>query len=111
MKNKKELQKRHAKRRFGTRFGINLTTELHSNLVRKIQKGQAILVEKQSNRVSIFDIDISGLIKKDNYSIVEMNSIADSVRADSIRVVYDSNTKNIVTVLFKDENVYHDDFI
>lgn len=89
MASKKELQKRHAKKRFQTRLGISLTNELHNFLVRKIQKGEAVKVEKQSNRVSIWDIDVGGLFKE-------------NPEIDSLRVVYDSNTKNIVTILFKD---------
>lgn len=89
MASKKELQKRHAKKRFQTRLGISLTNELHNFLVRKIQKGEAVKVEKQSNRVSIWDIDVRGLFKE-------------NPEIDFLRVVYDSNTKNIVTLLFKD---------
>lgn len=89
MASKKELQKRHAKKRFQTRLGISLTNELHNFLVRKIQKGEAVKIEKQSNRVSIWDINVGGLFKE-------------NPEIDSLRVVYDSNTKNIVTILFKD---------
>lgn len=89
MNTKKELQKRHAKRRFQTRLGISLTQDIHALLVKKIQKGEATKVEKQSNRVSIWDIPVSGLFR-------------DNPEMDSIRVVYDSNTKNIVTALFED---------
>lgn len=89
MATKKELQKKHAKKRFQTRYGISLTPELHKLLVRKIQKGEAVKVEKQSNRVSIWDIDVS-------------NCLPDSPEVEELRVVYDSNTKNIVTILYKD---------
>ena len=50
MATKKELQKRHAKRRFQARLGIPLTQELHNFLVRKIQNNEATRVEKQSKR-------------------------------------------------------------
>ena len=86
---KKDLQKKHAKRRFQTRVGISLTKELHNILVKKIQKGQAVKFEKQSNRVSIWDINVFGMFP-------------DNPEIDSLRVVYDQNTKNIVTILFKD---------
>ncbi len=89
MASKKELQKRHAKKRFQTRLGISLTQELHNFLVQKIQKGQAIKVEKQSNRVSIWDIDVRGLFRE-------------NPEIDYLRIVYDSNTKNIVTILYED---------
>lgn len=89
MATKKELQKRHAKRRFQARLGIPLTQELHNFLVRKIQNNEATRVEKQSNRVSVWDINVVGLFR-------------DNPEVDVLRVVYDSNTKNIVTTLFKD---------
>lgn len=86
---KKDLQKKHAKRRFQTRIGISLTQELHTLLVKKIQRGEAVKFEKQSNRVSIWDINVLGMFP-------------DNPEIDSLRVVYDQNTKNIVTILFKD---------
>lgn len=89
MATKKELQKRHAKRRFQARLGIPLTQELHNFLVKKIQNNEAVKVEKQSNRVSVWDINIKGLL-------------LNNPEIDFVRVVYDSNTKNIVTTLFKD---------
>lgn len=89
MATKKELQKRHAKRRFQARLGIPLTQELHNFLVKKIQNNEAVKVEKQSNRVSVWDINIKGLL-------------LNNPEIDFVRVVYDSNTKNIVTILFKD---------
>lgn len=91
MATKKELQKKHAKRRFQTRVGISLTQELHNLLVRKIQKGgtEAVKVEKQSNRVSVWDVNVKGCFP-------------DNPELEELRVVYDSNTKNIVTTLYKD---------
>lgn len=88
MTSKKDLQKKHAKRRFQTRVGISLTKELHNILVKKIQKGQAVKFEKQSNRVSIWDINVLGMFP-------------DNPEIKDLRVVYDSNTKNIVTLLYK----------
>lgn len=87
MRKKKESQQRHAKKRFMTRFGIPLTTELHSILVKKIQSNGAVLVEKQSNRVSVFDVPVPP-------RLVECIS--------NLRVVYDKNTKNIVTTLYEE---------
>lgn len=89
MASKRELQKKHAKRRFQTRLGISLTQELHNLLVRKIQKGEAVKIEKQSNRVSVWDVPTPDMFP-------------DSPEIQELRVVYDSNTKNIVTILYKD---------
>lgn len=86
MPSKNKSQKSHAKKRFNTRLGISLTPELHRFLIRKIQTNQAIRVEKQSNRISVWDIGVSEFLPNIN----------------ELRVVYDCNTKNIVTLLFKD---------
>jgi len=86
MVSKKVSQKKHAKKRFNTRVGISLTDELHTFLVNKIQKGEGQKVEKQSNRVSIWDINVKNILPEN----------------EDLRVVYDKSTKNIVTILYKD---------
>lgn len=89
MATKRELQKKHAKRRFSTRLGITLTQELHNFLVRKIQKGEAVKIEKQSNRISLWEVPTP-------------NMFPEYPEIQELRVIYDSNTKNIVTLLYKD---------
>jgi len=72
-------QIRHAKHRFKVRLGVRLTPKMYAGLIQSIQDGDAELVEKQSNRVSIFAMEIND---------------------QKVRVVYDKNTKAIVTVLY-----------
>ena len=90
MATKAKTQKNHARRRFQERLGINLTNELHKIIVKKIQNNEAHLVEKQSNRVSVWDVDTNGIVSSEYMDI------------KTIRVVYDSKSKNIVTTLFED---------
>jgi len=68
----------HAKRRFKARLGLKLTPKLYASMIQDIQGGQAELVDKQSNRVSIFRLEVDG---------------------HTVKVVYDKHTKAIVTVL------------
>ena len=76
---KEQSQNIHARRRFQERFGIFLTKELKAEILQTIHKGFASFVEKQSNRISLFDVTIKG---------------------STIRVVYDKVRKNIVSALW-----------
>jgi membrane-bound lytic murein transglycosylase MltF len=76
--NKAAAQKHHARRRMNERHGQTLNSQQHADLVRQIHTGQAKFIERQSNRVSVWAVIHAGV---------------------EIRVVYDRNTKNIVTVL------------
>ena len=76
--NKSRAQRSHAKRRFYERFGILLNRKDRQNLINQIQGNRAKFVEKESNRVSLWDVMVKGKI---------------------IRVVYDKDRKNIVTAL------------
>jgi len=78
-KGKKRNQIKHARRRFLNRFDIDINDNQYIQLVNKIQKGRAELVRRQSNRVSIWDLEFEGQM---------------------IRVVYDKKTKAIVTALY-----------
>lgn len=79
MPSKAKNQMQHAKRRFRQRLGIELTPALNKALLAQIQDGVAELVEHQSRRVSVFKTTIEG---------------------QQVRLVYDKNTKVIVTLLF-----------
>jgi len=78
-KGKKKNQIKHARKRFLKRFEIDLNDNQYMQLVNRIQKGRAELVRRQSNRVSIWDIEFEDQM---------------------IRVVYDKRTKAIVTALY-----------
>jgi len=77
---KTESQRIHARERFRRRKNIDFTDELHHEAVSMIrsQDSSASFVQKQSRRLSIWEIAITGI---------------------HCRVVYDCKRKNIVTVL------------
>jgi len=79
---KSTAQRVHAKRKFMSRVGIKLTPELRRRLSDKILAKEAELVHKQSNRISIYDVehDIEG-------------------QKRTFRLVFDRMRKNIVTIL------------
>ena len=77
-KGKKKAQLRHARNRFNTRFDIQLNENQYLQLVNKIQNGTAEFVDRQSNRVTIWNV---------------------MHEETTIRVVYDKRTKVIVSAL------------
>ena len=72
----------HAGRRLEERYGIKYLQHVHDYLISKIRNGKANLIKRQSNRVSIWDID---------YPIDGTNTI--------IRAVYDKERKTFCTFL------------
>ena len=78
-KGKRRNQIKHARRRFKDRFDISLNGNQYKQLINRIKKGKADFVKRQSNRVSLWDIDFEGHL---------------------IRVVYDKKTSAIVTALY-----------
>ena len=76
---KRRNQIKHARRRFEKRFNISLNDNQYKQLINIIRKGKATFVKKQSNRVSLWDLEFEG---------------------HQIRVVYDKKTKAIVTALY-----------
>lgn len=75
---------RHVRRKFRLRWGIDLTDELHRRLVQDIQNGVGRLVEKQSNRVSVWELSWEG---------------------EEMLVVYDRTRMMLVTVLPKGADI------
>lgn len=64
------------------RFGIKLDRNTHTQILSKIQTGQAVFISKQSNRVSLFWVDYNGM---------------------KLKIVYDKERKLIVTVMGSQE--------
>ncbi len=83
-RSKKKSQFIHAQKRFKQRFGINFSRSMNDFFVSLIQKGKAFFVEKQSCRISIWDIDYD---------------------QETFRVVYDKERKSIVTVLYDEKKL------
>ena len=79
---KSTAQRAHAKHKFMTRVGIKLTSELRRELATKILSKEAELIHKQSNRVSIYDVEHE----------IEGKKVV-------FRLVFDRMRKNIVTIL------------
>lgn len=68
---------------------MTLTHELHSTLVKSIEAGRFRLVEKQSLRVSVFEVD-AALINPNEPRVPRL----------FYHIVYDRHRRVIVTVLF-----------
>jgi hypothetical protein len=75
---KSQAERQHAKRRARERYGIAFNSQMNKNLIAQIQRGEARLVRRQSQRVSVWDVEIAG---------------------GPARVVYDRDRKQIVTFL------------
>jgi hypothetical protein len=77
---KSQAQRVHARKQFRRRKNINFTDALHDEAVNRIRNGDpgVRLVERSSNRVSIWQVVVEGR---------------------DCRVVYDRKRRNIVTVL------------
>lgn len=75
---KRKAQQKHAVRRFAQRHGEFVGQDRFLEMVHSIQEGRATFIEKQSNRVSVFDVALGEKI---------------------VRVVYDKHRKTIVTAL------------
>jgi len=78
-KGKRKNQIKHARKRFLKRFDISLNDNQYTQLVNMVKKGRAHFVKRQSNRITIWDLDFEG---------------------QRIRVVYDKKTAAIVTALY-----------
>lgn len=76
---KVKAQRRHAQKRAAERFGLFLNRDQLNALVKQIQTGYALLVEKQSNRVSVWRVSLPD--------------------GGSANVVYDKQRHTIVTFL------------
>lgn len=76
--NKSFSQRKHAKKRLLQRFGILANREKYKQLCTMIMSGHSIPIVKQSNRISIHEVEFEG--KK-------------------LKCVYDRNRHNIVSVL------------
>lgn len=73
---KEDRQKEHGLRRLRERLGLNSAD--YVEIVKMIQEGNAKFVDRQSNRITIFDVEYKGM---------------------KARIVYDKIRKNIVTAV------------
>lgn len=101
--NKAKAQRHHARRRGAERYGLDLTNREMEEIVRAIQRGQARLVNKQSNRISVFDISFARRNRDTIREVIDETltlPTTDSLweRVD-VRVVYDRERKQIASFL------------
>lgn len=75
---KKVINHLHAKKRAKERYGIDLDKKIHKAIVDMIQAGEAIFLGRQTNSRTMWIVDIKGI---------------------QMRVLYDNNQHNLVTVL------------
>lgn len=76
---KAKCQKKHAKRRAKSRFGLDLNQNQYLEMVKRIQNNvDCVFLEKQSNRVSFFALKNEGVW---------------------LPIIYDKERKTIVTIL------------
>lgn len=78
---KSSQQRKHFKRRLKERFGIYLANAQLDDLVARVQQGEGAFVERQSCRITVFDMEVEGQIA---------------------RLVYDKRTKELVTAMHPD---------
>jgi isopentenyldiphosphate isomerase len=77
--NKRHSQRKHAKQRFQERFGIDLSPAKRLEIVGRIRNRKATFILHQTNRVSLWDIDMDHQV---------------------IRVAFDRNRQEIITAMW-----------
>lgn len=86
---KATAQFKHAQRRASERYGIILTRHRYEELVRKIQSQQGVFLGRQSNRLSVWQVEA-----------MAVGELGDDVPVKA-NVVYDRERKTVVTFLPK----------
>lgn len=77
---KKSSERSHARRRALERYGIDMGPHTRKRIISAIQNGTSRLVEKQSLRVTVHDVDLDD-------------------EGTTVRVCYDRSRKEIITFL------------
>lgn len=75
---KKEAQEIHARRRAMTRFGVTFGPGRQAEAIRQIQAQEAKFLDRQSNRVTVWEVVVEG---------------------NTLIAIYDASRKSIATVL------------
>lgn len=81
MASKAKQQANHARLRAWQRYGIRFTHQTAADLTAQIRSGKARFLERQSNRVTKFEVEVNGAW---------------------IPVIYDATRKQVVTFLPKE---------
>ena len=80
---KKECERKHARQRALERYGIDYNRDVRREFLKKIANSGAKFICRQSNRVTVFDVEHEG---------------------QTVRFVYDSSRQEIITFLPKESN-------
>ena len=80
-RSKRRDQQRHARKRAQERLGLNLSVNRQNEIVGMIQRSECVFVRKDSNRVSVFDVEFE---------------------QETFRVAYDRHRKSLATIMTKD---------
>lgn len=87
--NKKDQQRDHAKRRFAERLGVKFSQYLNDMLLNKIYTNQFKFIEKQSNRISVYEM---------TFTPRQIDMIYGEPKELTVHVVFDRVRKTLVTV-------------
>lgn len=96
-RSKAQSQTGHALRRAYERYGLRLTEAHLRDMVIAIQSGHATHVVSQSNRISVFDVNIA--ISPMTKLMAEALDAGQVRTPIPVRVVYDKERKTIVSFL------------
>ena len=80
-RSKRRDQQLHARKRAQERLGLNLSVNRQNEIVGMIQRSECVFVRKDSNRVSVFDVEFE---------------------QETFRVAYDRHRKSLATIMTKD---------
>lgn len=80
--NKAKCQHRHFCRRLLERYGVEAGASMAQEIARKIRQGKGKFLDRQSNRVTIWSVEVNGV---------------------DMRVVYDKERHQVVTALPREQ--------
>lgn len=97
MASKRVSEGRHAQRRAAQRYDLHLTQADLDKIVGDIQHGRAAFVERQSNRVTVWDV----VLVERMPDLVSGALSAEHHFGTVARVIYDKQRKQIVSFLLR----------
>lgn len=86
MTSKAQTQKKHSQRRASERLGIEMGNATYQRVITDIQSGKAKALMKQSNRVTLFEVEMQGVA-----CVVAYDKLRKSLATVLTREMYDAN--------------------
>lgn len=83
MISKKTSERMHAKKRAQERYGLNLTKEVRRNIRDKIRKNDGKFLERQSRRVTLWEVE---------YDCVKYKVVYDKLRGEIVTFLPNETT-------------------